>query len=319
MLKKNNMTKKDKIFIAGHKGLVGSAILRYLKKNNYTNIITKDRKSLDLSNQKAVNDFFKKEKPQYVFLAAAKVGGIMANQEYPADFIYQNLIINTNVIQACYEYKVKKLIYLGSSCIYPKLAPQPIKEEYLLTSPLEKSNEAYAIAKIAGLKMCQHYNNQYQTKFIAVMPTNLYGPHDNFNLENSHVFPAMIRKFHEAKVNNKESITLWGSGNPKREFIFVEDLADALVFLMKNYDGKELLNIGTGKDLSIRELAKKIKEIVGFEGKIIWDKSKPDGTPRKLLDVKRLKRLGWQAKTDLDQGIKLTYQWFLENQSVIRR
>lgn len=313
------MTKKDKIFIAGHKGLVGSAILRYLINNNYTNIIIKDRKSLDLTNQKAVNDFFKKEKPLYVFLAAAKVGGILANQTYPADFIYQNLIINTNVIHACYEYKVKKLIYLGSSCIYPKLAPQPIKEEYLLTSPLEKSNEAYAIAKIAGLKMCQHYNHQHQTKFIAVMPTNLYGPFDNFNLENSHVLPAMIRKFHEAKTNNQTFVTLWGSGKPKREFLYVDDLADALVFLMKKYDGKQLLNIGTGQDLSIKELAKKIQEIVGFRGKIIWDKSKPDGTPRKLLNNQRIKEIGWQAKTNLDEGVKQSYRWFLENQDNFRK
>ncbi len=313
------MNRNDKIFIAGHKGLVGSAILRHLKKNNYRDIITKDKENLNLLDQTAVNDFFKKEKPHYVFLAAAKVGGIMANKNYPADFIYQNLSINTNVIHACYKYKVKKLIYLGSSCIYPKLAPQPIKEDYLLTSPLESSNEAYAIAKIAGLKMCQHYNSQYKTKFIAVMPTNLYGPNDNFNLKNSHVFPALIRKFHEAKTKDLKEITLWGSGNPKREFLFVEDLADALVFLMKKYNGKELLNIGAGKDLSIKELASKIKKIVGFKGKVIWDKSKPDGTPRKLLDINRLKKIGWQAKTNLDQGIKLTYQWFLDNQDIFRR
>jgi len=313
------MRKNDKIFIAGHKGLVGSAILRYLKAKTYNNIITKNKKELDLLKQAAVNSFFKKEKPQYVFLAAAKVGGILANKNYPADFIYQNITINTNVIQACFENKVKKLIYLGSSCIYPKLAPQPIKEEYLLSSPLETSNEAYAIAKIAGLKMCQHYNSQYKTKYIAVMPTNLYGPNDNFNLNNSHVLPAMIRKFHEAKVNKKKEITLWGSGNPKREFLYVDDLADALVFLMKNYQGQEILNIGTGKDLSIKELAEKIQNIVGYQGKIKWDTAKPDGTPRKLLDVRRIKKLGWKAKTPLDKGIRATYKWFLENEGCVRK
>ncbi len=313
------MKKDDKIFVAGHNGLVGSAILRKLQKKGYKNIITRTRKELDLLNQTKVNNFFKKEKPTYVFMAGAKVGGIMANKNYPADFIYENLMVNANIINASYKNNVKKLIFLGSSCIYPKMAPQPIKEEFLLTSPLEKSNEAYAIAKIAGIKMCDYYNQQYNTKFISVMPTNLYGPNDNFHIENSHVLPALIRKFHEAKINNDKKIILWGTGKPKREFLHVDDLADALIFIMNNYKKLEMINIGTGEDLSIFSLAKTIKKIVGFKGKIEWDKTKPDGTPRKLLNIKRLNELGWHAKIDLNIGIKNTYKWFLKNQNNIRK
>lgn len=313
------MNKEDKIYVAGHNGLVGSAIVRRLKSEGYTNLILKTRLELDLLNQQAVNDFFETEKPNYVFLAAAKVGGIMANSKYPAEFIYENLTIQANIIQAAYKNQVKKLLFLGSSCIYPKLALQPIKEEYLLSSPLEKSNEAYAVAKIAGLKMCEHYNKQYGTQYIAVMPTNLYGPNDNFDLENSHVLPAMIRKFHEAKINGDKNITLWGSGSPKREFLHVDDLADAVIFLMNNYDGAGILNIGTGEDLSIKELAETISEIIGFKGEIIWDTSKPDGTPRKLLDVSLINQIGWKHKIDFKEGIKNTYQWFLDNLEGIRR
>lgn len=313
------MEKRDKIYVAGHLGLVGSAITRKLIKNGYTNLILKTRQELNLLNQQEVAIFFETEKPDYVFLAAAKVGGIIANSKYPAEFIYENLMVQNNIIHSAYNNKVKKLLFLGSSCIYPKLAPQPIKEEYLLTSPLEKSNEAYAIAKIAGLKLCEYYNKQYSTQYIAVMPTNLYGPNDNFNLENSHVLPAMIRKFHEAKINNDQSLTLWGSGSPKREFLHVDDLAEATIFLMNNYKGENILNIGTGEDLSIKELAETIKEIVGFTGDIIWDDSKPDGTPRKLLDVSLINSLGWKYKTNLKDGIENTYRWFLDNQENIRR
>ncbi len=313
------MEKNDKIYVAGHLGLVGSAITRNLIKNGYTNLILKTRQELNLLNQQEVANFFETEKPDYVFLAAAKVGGIIANSKYPAEFIYENLMVQNNIIHSAYNNKVKKLLFLGSSCIYPKLAPQPIKEEYLLTSPLEKSNEAYAIAKIAGLKLCEYYNKQYGTQYIAVMPTNLYGPNDNFNLENSHVLPAMIRKFHEAKINNDQNLTLWGSGSPKREFLHVDDLAEATIFLMNNYNGENILNIGTGEDLSIKELAETIKEIVGFTGDIIWDDSKPDGTPRKLLDVSLINSLGWKYKTNLKDGIENTYRWFLDNQENIRR
>jgi GDP-L-fucose synthase len=305
------MKKNDKIYLAGHRGLVGSTLLSTLQDQGYSNIITRDSQSLDLRNQEAVNHFFKTEKPDYVFLAAAKVGGIMANQDYPANFIYDNLMIAANVIHAAYLYQVKKLIFLGSSCIYPRLAPQPLKESALLTSSLEKTNEAYAIAKIAGLKLCEYYNQQYQTNFIAVMPTNLYGPGDNFDLETSHVLPALIRKFHEAKIKQAPTITLWGSGKPKREFLHVQDLAEALILLMKNYNDKELINIGTGKDLSIKELANKIKAITGYQGEIVWDKSKPDGTPKKLLNISKLKKLGWTPKIDLDQGLLSTYYWYV--------
>jgi len=313
------MEKNDKIYVAGHLGLVGSAITRNLIKNGYTNLILKTRQELNLLNQQEVAIFFETEKPDYVFLAAAKVGGIIANSKYPAEFIYENLMVQNNIINSAYNNKVKKLLFLGSSCIYPKLATQPIKEEYLLTSPLEKSNEAYAIAKIAGLKLCEYYNKQYGTQYIAVMPTNLYGPNDNFNLENSHVLPAMIRKFHEAKINNDQNLTLWGSGLPKREFLHVDDLAEATIFLMNNYKGENILNIGTGEDMSIKELAETIKEIVDFAGDIIWDDSKPDGTPRKLLDVSLINSLGWKYKTNLKDGIENTYRWFLDNQENIRR
>lgn len=307
------MLKNSKIYVAGHNGLVGSAIIRSLKEKGYKNLITKSRQELDLLNQAAVEAFFKKNKPEYVFLAAAKVGGILANKEKPAEFIYENLQIAINVINAAYKYKVKKLLFLGSSCIYPRLAPQPIKEEYLLTSPLEETNEAYAIAKIAGLKLCEFYNKQYGTKYISVMPTNLYGPNDNFDLTTSHVLPALIRKFHEAKINERPQITLWGAGKAKREFLHVDDLARAVVFLMNKYNGKDIINIGCGEDLSIKELANKVKAITGYKGKIVWDKSKPDGTPRKLLNIERLKKLGWKPKINLDKGILDTYRWFVEN------
>ncbi len=307
------MLKTSKIYVAGHKGLVGSAIIRGLKEKGYKNIITKDHQELDLLSQVAVETFFKKYKPEYVFLAAAKVGGILANKERPAEFIYENLMIEANIINAAYKYKVKKLLFLGSSCIYPRLAPQPIKEEYLLTSPLEKTNEAYAIAKIAGLKLCEFYNRQYGTKYISVMPTNLYGPNDNFDLTTSHVLPALIRKFHEAKIKGDKAITLWGSGRPKREFLHVDDLAEALIFLMNKYNGQEIINIGCGQDLSIKELANKVKAITGYKGKVVWDKGKPDGTPRKLLNIERLKKLGWKPKINLDKGILNTYRWFVEN------
>lgn len=306
------MNKDSKIYVAGHRGLVGSAIMRKLKQEGYTNIITRTHKELDLTNQAQTQEFFEKEKPEYVFLAAAKVGGIHANNTYPADFAYINTMIESNVIKASYDYDVKKLLFLGSSCIYPKLCPQPIKEEYLLTGPLEKTNEAYAIAKIAGLKMCQYFNRQYGTKYISVMPTNLYGPNDNFDLETSHAFAALLRKFHEAKINNKPYVEVWGTGTPRREFLHVDDLADAVVYLMNNYDENEPLNIGTGKDVTIKELAELIKEVVGYEGEIKFDTTKPDGTPRKLLDVSRLHNAGWEHKITLREGIENTYEWFKE-------
>lgn len=310
------MDKDSKIYVAGHTGLVGSAILRLLRKRRYKNIITRTRKELDLFRQKEVEDFFKEEKPEYVFLAAARVGGIMANSTYPAEFIYENLIIATNVIHAAYLFKVKKLLNLGSSCIYPRDAPQPLKEEYLLSSPLEKTNEAYAVAKIAAIKQCYYYNQQYGTDFISMMPTNAYGPNDNYDLNTAHVFPAFIRRFHEAKVNKQPTITLWGSGNPKREFIHVDDLADACVYFMENdINTGELVNIGTGIDQTIGEFAELVREIVGYRGKIVWDTSKPDGTPRKLLDVTKLHSLGWKHKIDLKKGIRLSYDWFLENRA----
>ncbi len=313
------MNKSDKIYIAGHRGLVGSAIIRNLEKNGYTNLILRTSKELDLTNQADVNQFFKTEKPDYVFLAAAKVGGIHANDTYPADFIRVNLQIQTNVIDAAYRNNTKKLLFLGSSCIYPKLAPQPMKEEHLLTGELEPTNEWYAIAKIAGIKMCQAYKKQYGFNAISLMPTNLYGPGDNFNLENSHVMPALIRKFHDAKEQNKESVEVWGTGTPKREFLHVDDMADATVFLMNNYDGEQFVNVGVGNDVSIKELAEIVKETVGFEGELKFDSSKPDGTPRKLLDVTKLNKAGWQAKIDLDKGVKTTYQWFLGNKENYRQ
>jgi GDP-L-fucose synthase len=307
------MEKESKIYVAGHRGLVGSALKRKLESKGYTNLIFRTHKELDLTNQQAVNEFFEHEKPEYVFLAAAKVGGILANSTYPAKFIYENLMIESNIIHAAYKYGVKKLLFLGSSCIYPKLAPQPLKEEYLLTGSLEETNEAYAISKIAGIRLCKHYNQQYGTNFISVMPTNLYGPNDNFDLETSHVMPALIRKFHEAKVNNKPEVVVWGTGKPLREFMHVDDMADACVFLMENYDFSEVgefVNIGVGEDITISELVELIKEVVGFEGEINYDTSKPDGTPRKLMDVSRLNGLGWKARISLKDGIKETYEWY---------
>ncbi len=310
------MEKDSKIYIAGHRGLVGSALKRKLESKGYTNLLFRTHKELDLTNQQAVNEFFKQEKPEYIFLAAAKVGGILANSTYPAEFIYENLMIESNIIHAAYKYGVKKLLFLGSSCIYPKLAPQPLKEEYLLTGPLEETNEAYAIAKIAGIRLCKHYNQQYGTNFISVMPTNLYGPNDNFDLETSHVMPALIRKFHEAKVNNKLEVVVWGTGKPLREFMHVDDMADACVFLIENYDFSEIgefVNIGVGEDVTISELVELIKEVVGFEGEIRYDTSKPDGTPRKLMDVSRLNGLGWKARISLKDGIRETYEWYIQS------
>lgn len=311
------MEKEAKIYVAGYKGLVGSAIRQKLQEKGYTNLLLSDIGDFDLQRQTEVEAFFERERPEYAFLAAARVGGILANKTYPAEFIYSNLSIEVNVIHAAYKYGVKKLLFLGSSCIYPRLAPQPMREDSLLTSPLEPTNEAYAIAKIAGLKMCRYYNQQYGTNFISVMPTNLYGPNDNYNLETSHVLPALIRKFHEAKVNNEPSVELWGTGSPRREFMFVDDLADAVVFLMGNCDYKdigEIINIGVGKDITIKELAEMIKSTVGFEGKLKWDTSKPDGTPQKLLDVSRLNALGWKARYSLREGILNTYKAFLKEQ-----
>lgn len=306
------MDKKSKIFVAGHRGMVGSAILRSLEEEGYRNIIFKTSSELDLTRQGAVEEFFEVEKPEYVFLAAAKVGGIHANNTYPAEFVYSNLMIESNVIHSSYINGVKKLLFLGSSCIYPKMASQPIKEEYLLGGYLETTNEAYAIAKITGLKMCEYYNRQYGTEFISAMPTNLYGPNDNYDLQNSHVLPALIRKFHEAKINGSKEVVMWGTGTPRREFLHVDDLADASLFLMLNYNGNETVNVGTGKDISILELSQLVAEIVGYEGDIVKDPSKPDGTPRKLLDVSKLHTLGWEAKIKLKDGIESTYRCFLQ-------
>ena len=298
----------SKIYIAGHRGMVGSAIVRALENQGFNNLIYRTSKELDLTNQMQVQQFFQIEKPEYVFLAAAKVGGIVANNTYRADFIYQTLMIQNHVIHAAYENGVTKLMFLGSSCIYPKNAPQPLKEEYLLTGLLEPTNEPYAIAKIAGIKMCEAYRDQYGCNFISVMPTNLYGPNDNYDLNNSHVLPALLRKFIEAKNNCEQSVTIWGTGTPLREFLHVDDLADACLFLMKNYNEKEFLNIGVGHDISIIDLAKMVKEIVGFEREIVLDKSKTDGTPRKLMDVSKLRELGWEAKMILDQGIDMVFK-----------
>ena len=309
------MEKDSKIYVAGHRGLVGSAIVRGLKAKGYTNIIGRTHKELDLMDGVAVEKFFKEEKPEYVFLAAAKVGGIYANSTYPADFIFENLQIQQNVIGNAFKYKVKKLMFLGSSCIYPKMCPQPIKEEYLLSGYLEETNEGYALAKISGLKMCQFFNKQYGTNYIRDMPTNLYGPYDNFSGVNSHVMPALIRRFHEAKVNGDKEVVVWGSGKPLREFLYSEDMADACIYLMETYKGNDFFNIGTGKELTIKDLAELIKETVGYEGKIVWDSSKPDGTPRKLLDVSRLEKAGWKYKVELKDGIKMAYKWFLDNYS----
>lgn len=302
------MNLQDKIYIAGHRGMVGSAILRQLKEKGYTNFVLKTSSELDLRNQQAVADFFSEEKPDYVFLAAAKVGGIIANNTYKGDFIYENLMIQNNIIHQSYLNNVKKLMFLGSSCIYPKMAPQPLKEEYMLTGELEPTNEPYAIAKIAGIKMCDAYRDQFGCNFISVMPTNLYGPNDNYDLKNSHVLPAMLRKFITAKRNNEDSVTIWGTGSPKREFLHADDLAEACLYLMENYNEQGLVNIGVGEDISILDLAILVKKIVGFEGEILTDTSKPDGTPRKLMDVSKLNSFGWKAKTSLEEGIKKVYE-----------
>jgi len=307
------MKKSDKIYVAGHKGMVGSAILRRLERSGFNNIIMRTSSQLDLTNQSAVEQFFSKEKPKYVFLAAARVGGIQANNIYRADFIYQNLMIQNNVIHQSYLNSVKKLLFLGSSCIYPKESPQPIKEEYLLTGPLESTNEPYAIAKIAGIKMCESYNRQYGTDFIGVMPTNLYGPNDSFDLETSHVMPALIKKCHQAKTDHADTVEIWGTGRPRREFLHVDDLADACVFLMQTYSGSKIVNIGVGEDISIHDIAVLVAKTVGYQGKLVFNHAMPDGTPRKLLDVSLLTKLGWKAHTPLQDGIKQTYDWFLEN------
>jgi GDP-L-fucose synthase len=307
------LEKHSKIYIAGHRGMVGSAIYRKLVKEGYTNLITRTSKELDLRDQRAVFEFFQAENPDYVFLAAAKVGGIVANNTYRADFLYENLEIQNNIIHQSYKHGVKKLMFLGTSCIYPKLAPQPLKEEYLLTGLLEETNEPYAIAKIAGIKMCDAYRAQYGCDFISVMPTNLYGYNDNYHPQNSHVLPALIRKFHEAKVNGTPEVIIWGSGSPMREFLFADDLADACYFLMENYNEATLINIGTGEDLTIKDLALLIKKVVGFEGELTFDSTKPDGTPRKLMDVSKLHSLGWKHQVELEQGVDLAYQDFLKN------
>lgn len=311
--------KNKKIYLAGHTGMVGSAIYRQLQSKGYENILTKNLSELDLRNQSSVEKFFSETKPEILIIAAAKVGGILANNTYRAEFLYDNLMIEANLIHSAYLNKVEKVVFLGSSCIYPKLAPQPLMEEYLLTDTLEFTNEPYAIAKIAGIKLCENYYRQFGCNYISAMPTNLYGPNDNFNLETSHVLPALLRKFHEAKVEEKDSVTIWGTGKPLREFMYVEDLADAIVFMMENINAKDLyengithLNAGTGKDISISDLAKLIAEITEFKGKIVYDSSKPDGTPRKLMDVTRLNNLGWKYKTELQDGITKTYNWFLE-------
>ena len=306
------MNLDSRIFVAGHNGMVGSAIVRKLEQLGYTNIITMQRSKLNLLDQSEVDSFFRKIGPEYVFLAAAKVGGIKANRDMKADFIYENIMIQTNIIKSSYSYDVKKLIFLGSSCIYPKYCEQPIKEEYLMTGELESTNDAYAIAKIAGIKMCQSYNEQYGTNFISVMPTNLYGPNDNYDLNNSHVLPAMIRKFHEAKVEGKDSVEIWGTGTPKREFLYVDDLADACMFLMNNYSGSEIVNIGTGQDVTIAELAVGISKVIGYDGGIHFNTSMPDGTPRKLLDVSKLEKIGWKYSTSLKEGIEKTYKDYVK-------
>ena len=306
------MKSNDRIFVAGHRGLAGSAIVRNLQKQGFDNLLLRSRSELDLTNRSTVDAFFKQEHPEYVFVAAARVGGILANNAYPADFIRDNLAIALNVIDAAYQYGVAKLLFLSSSCVYPKLAPQPMKEEYLLTGSLEPTNEPYAIAKIAGMKLCESYHRQYGSDFLSVLPTNLYGPNDNFDLENSHVLPALLRKFHEAKIGGDKYVTLWGSGRPRREFMHVDDLADACVFLMQNYQESAPLNVGVGKDITIAELAGLIADVVGFEGEVRYDSSKPDGTPQKLLDVSRLNSLGWSARISLRDGISETYSWFRE-------
>ena len=306
------MEKSAKIYVAGHRGLVGSAIVRSLRSSGHENLIFRSSNELNLERQERVEAFFDQERPEYVFLAAAKVGGIWANSAYPAEFIYNNMAIEMNVVHASYIYDVKKLLFLGSSCIYPRHCPQPMKEEHLLSGHLEPTNEPYAVAKIAGIKMCQAYNRQYGTRFISLMPTNLYGPGDNFDLKTSHVLPALIRKCHEAKVNGDGSVEIWGTGTPRREFLYVDDLADACLFLMEHYEADDIINVGVGKDQSIRELAELVAELVGFEGDLRFDPAQPDGTPLKLLDVSRLTAVGWQARTPLREGVKRTYQWYLD-------
>ena len=306
------MDPHSRIYVAGHRGLAGSAILRRLEAEGCEHLIAASRERLDLRNERAVEEFFAREQPEYVFLAAAKVGGILANSKQPAEFLRDNLAIQTNVIHAAWKHGVRKLMFLGSSCIYPKFAPQPIREEYLLTGPLEPTNDAYAIAKIAGIRMCQAYRQQYGFAAISLMPTNLYGPGDNFDLQSSHVLPALVRKFHEAAEGKAPEVVIWGTGTPRREFLHVDDLADAAVFLMRNYDSAEILNVGTGRDLSIAELAETIARITGYRGRLVFDASKPDGTPRKVLDVSRLESLGWKARIPLEEGIRRTYRWYLE-------
>ncbi|MEM1290360.1 MAG: GDP-L-fucose synthase [Cyanobacteria bacterium P01_H01_bin.162] len=312
------MDSQAKVFVAGHNGLVGGAVVRALKQQGYSNLIVRSSRELDLRQQQAVEDFFATEKPEYVFLAAAKVGGIQANNIYRGEFLYDNLMIESNIIHSAYRHQVQKLLFLGSSCIYPKLCAQPMREDYLLTGALEPTNEPYAIAKIAGLKLCENYCRQYGVNFISAMPTNLYGVNDNFDLNNSHVLPALMRKFHEAKVSQASTVTVWGTGEPLREFLYVDDLADALIYLMKTYNDVDFVNVGTGQEISIKELALTIQVVVGFEGELVFDTSKPNGTPRKLLDVARLNSLGWQAQTDLKTGIEKTYAWYLENVDTLR-
>lgn len=307
------MEKSDKIYVAGHRGLVGSAIVRNLKAKGYDNVIGRTHKELDLTDQTMVRAFFEEERPDVVVLAAAKVGGINANNTSPADFAYENMQIQCNVIESCHSYQVKKLLFLGSTCIYPRMAPQPIPEDALLTGPLEETNEAYAIAKIAGLEMCKFYKRQYGDHFISCMPTNLYGPYDNYDLQGSHVMPAMIRKFHEAKADNAPTVELWGTGTPLREFLYVDDMADACVYLLEHYDGEQHVNIGTGKEVTIKELANIVKRTVGYQGEIVWNQDMPDGTPRKLTNVDKLHGLGWTHKVELEEGVGLAYKWFKEN------
>lgn len=309
------MERHSKIYVAGHRGMVGSAIVRLLSRQGYDNIITRPSSALDLRRQEAVEVFFQAEKPEYVFLAAARVGGIYANSTFPADFMYDNMMIQMNVMHAAWQNGARKLMFLGSSCIYPRLAPQPMPESCLLTSALEKSNEAYALAKISGLKYCEYLNRQYSTDFISLMPTNLYGPNDNYHPRNSHVFPALIRRFHEAKETGAQKVTIWGTGKPLREFLYVDDLADACLFLMERYSGDETVNVGTGNELTIAQLAKTIGDIIGFRGEIDFDPSKPDGTPRKLLDVSKLATLGWRYSTELEDGIRLAYNDFLKHEA----
>ena len=313
------MEKDSKIYVAGHRGMVGSAIVRELRRQGYSNIVTRTHEELDLTRQDQVEAFFLSERPEYVFLAAAKVGGIIANSQALADFMYENMILEMNVIHSAWKNGCKKLEFLGSSCIYPRMAPQPMKESCLLTSELEKTNEAYALAKISGLKYCEFLNRQYGTDYISVMPTNLYGPNDNYHPEHSHVLPALIRRFHEAKESGASSVTCWGDGSPLREFLYVDDLANLCVFLMNHYSGNETVNAGTGKELTIKELTEKVARVVGYEGEILWDTSKPNGTPRKLLDVSKAKALGWEAKVELDEGIRLAYQDFLCNPMRVER